>query len=135
MKYLLLPKWCRPVGWVLLIYGIVAGIWYISGICDVNGWKETLLIDSCLISILLSAVCIVCARLKREDEFSSATRLVSLLYSFYIIAILAILGCVIFNGMDFILYLCVMMALCPILFVAIFCGLKKRNDILYGKEV
>lgn len=121
MKNFLFPHTFQPIGWILFVLSMIAGIYiFFEAPVFGAGITETIVIDSVIAGIALGALFIVCSKERVEDEMTKSIRLASLLNSIYVYVILLI-GCtVLINGAAFLLFALINLALFPIIFVCNF---------------
>lgn len=139
MKNLLFPHSFRLIGWILFIPTLLLGMLTILGIVGPPvlgpvGAAEIIMDDLIVIGIAVGALFIVCSRERVEDELTKEIRLLSLLYSVYAYVGLLVVCTILINGVDFLLFALVNMALFPVIFAVSFRIMMSRNKMLNADE-
>ena len=121
MKNLLFPHIFQPIGWIMFVPSLIAGIliYFRMPLFGV-GITETIAIDSVIIGIALGALFIVCSKERIEDEMTKSIRLASLLNSIYAYVILLVTCTILINGADFLMFAVFNLVLFPVIFVCNF---------------
>ncbi|MDE5814414.1 MAG: hypothetical protein K2H72_09015 [Muribaculaceae bacterium] len=129
MKNLLFPHIFHLIGWIMFVPSMIAGGIIFSGFLpfdgvmqhlSYDGVTETVVNDIVIIGIALGALFIVCSKERIEDEMTASIRLSSLLNSIYAYTTLLVACTLLINGVDFIVFALVNLAVLPILFVCNF---------------
>lgn len=121
MKNYLFPHIFQPIGWIMFVLSLIAGIVVYFGMPVFGaGVTETIAIDSAIIGIALGALFIVCSKERVEDEMTKSIRLASLLNSIYAYVILLVCCTILINGAEFLLFAVFNLVLFPIIFVCNF---------------
>ncbi len=121
MKNFLLPHIFRPIGWIMFVLSLIAGIYIYFGMPLFAGdILETVVIDATIIGIALGALFIVCSKERVEDEMTKSIRLASLLTSIYVYVILFVCCTILINGVDFLMFALLNFAYFPVIFVCNF---------------
>lgn len=139
MKNLLFPHSFRLIGWILFIPTLLLGMLTILGIVGPPvlgpvGAAEIIMDDLIVIGIAVGALFIVCSRERVEDELTKEIRLLSLLYSVYAYVGLLVVCTILINGVDFLLFALINMALFPVIFAVSFRIMMSRNKMLNADE-
>ncbi len=121
MKNYLFPHIFQPIGWIMFVISLIAGVFIYFGMPVFGtGITETIVIDSVIIGISLGSLFIVCSKERIEDEMTRSIRLASLLNSIYAYVMLLVCCTILINGANFLLFAVFNLALFPILFVCNF---------------
>lgn len=121
MKNLLFPHIFQPIGWIMFVPSLIAGMLiYFRMPLFGAGITETIAIDSVIIGIALGALFIVCSKERIEDEMTKSIRLASLLNSIYAYVILLVTCTILINGADFLMFAVFNLVLFPVIFVCNF---------------
>ena len=138
MKNLLFPHSFRLIGWIVFIPTLLLGAMTILDIAGVTmpgaGLAEILGPDVTVIGIAIGALLIVCSRERVEDELTKEIRLTSLLYSVYAYVGLLVICTIFIDGVDFLLFALINMALFPVIFAASFRIMMSRHKLLNADE-
>lgn len=120
MKNLLFPRIFQPIGWILFIPSLLTGALVLYSSLPLAGMAETIVNDLVIIGIALGSLFIVCSKTRTEDEMVQSIRLASLLNSIYTYVIVLVMCTVLLNGVEFLMFAIIDLALLPIIFVCIF---------------
>lgn len=127
MKTFLLPHSFKLLGWIFLISSIIVGVSSQLGWITTSGLMETVMTNYTVIGIAIGALFIIASKQKIEDEMSNVIRLSSLLAALYIYVAALIVGTLVINGINFILFLLLDSILFPVIFVIVFEVEMKRK--------
>lgn len=127
MKTFLLPHSFKLLGWIFLISSIIVGVSSQLGWITTSGLMETVMTNYIVIGIAIGALFIIASKQKIEDEMSNVIRLSSLLAALYIYVAALIVGTLVINGINFILFLLLDSILFPVIFVIVFEVEMKRK--------
>lgn len=120
MKNILFPAGFRLIGWFLFIPAVSGGIIRYFDVIEPTGLSATIINDFILIGMVLGALFIVCSKQRNEDEMTKAIRLSSILNAVYANAVIFILGTLVTNGPDYIMFLIFNLGLLPLIFVFVY---------------
>ena len=121
MKNYLFPHIFQPIGWIMFVVSLIAGmVIYFEIPVFGAGIAETIAIDSAIIGTVLGGLFIVCSKERFEDEMTKSIRLTSLLNSIYAYVILLICCTILINGVRFLMFAVFNLVLLPIIFVCNF---------------
>ncbi len=144
MKNYLFPHSFQLIGWILFVPSLILGAIFFFNIMApadqsfdlpyFSGVSEIIVNDFIIIGIALGALFIVCSKEKVEDEMTQSIRLASLLNSIYAYVILLVFCTILINGVDFLLFVVVDLAILPILFVCNFRFEMHRYNKMFADE-
>ncbi len=144
MKNYLFPHSFQLIGWILFVPSLILGAIFFFNIMApadqsldlpyFSGVSEIIVNDFIIIGIALGALFIVCSKEKVEDEMTQSIRLASLLNSIYAYVILLVFCTILMNGVDFLLFVIVDLAILPILFVCNFRLEMHRYNKMFADE-
>lgn len=138
MKNLLFPHRFQLIGWILFVPCLILGVLLTFPFHIVNFSSftiETITIDVAIIGIVLGALFIVCSKERVEDEMTRSIRLTSLLNALYVYAGLLIAGTIFINGLLFLSFAIINIALFPIIFMVSFqIEIHRYNKIADNEE-
>lgn len=137
MKTILLPRVFSTIGWILLIPSILLGIFILfiglEQSWGFSGSAEIIANDTAIIGCALGALFVTCARLRHEDEMTTALRLHSLLLAIYIYVGVIVVCTLSVNGFKYFLFMAANLVIFPMIFAFVFrinlyCHLKELED-------
>ncbi|MCM1356304.1 MAG: hypothetical protein NC212_07860 [Staphylococcus sp.] len=135
MKNLLFPHCFQPIGWILFIPSLIAGTLALYSELPLAGRAETIVNDLIIIGVALGSLFIVCSKTRTEDEMVQSIRLASLLNSLYTYVVILIMCTVLLNGVEFLMFAIIDLALLPIIFVCIFrLEMQRYNKMTEDEE-
>ncbi len=144
MKNYLFPHIFQLIGWILFVPSFILGVLFFFSVTSstymsfdlpyISGVSEIVVNDFIIIGIALGALFIVCSKEKVEDEMTQSIRLSSLLNSIYVYVILLVFCTILINGVDYLLFVMVDLAILPILFVCNFRLEMHRYNKMFADE-
>ncbi len=144
MKNYLFPHIFQLIGWILFVPSFILGVLFFFSVTSstymsfdlpyISGVSEIVVNDFIIIGIALGALFIVCSKEKVEDEMTQSIRLSSLLNSIYVYVILLVFCTILINGVDYLLFVMVDLAILPILFVCNFRLEMHRYHKMFADE-
>lgn len=143
MKNLLFPHIFQLIGWIMFVPSMIAGGILFSGFLpfggimehlSYDGITETVVNDIVIIGIALGSLFIVCSKERIEDEMTASIRLSSLLNSIYVYIILLVACTLLINGVNFIVFALINLAILPIIFVCNFRLEMHRYNKMFANE-